>query len=106
MFLWSRAQQISWIRGHPVNIDNVNRKFQLVGEFHRVDHTTPIHKTSSDKSRPELAVPDSTDQSRVSQENIESKYVAIDPSGTEIQITKELFVALLDFMQTRKSPGS
>ena len=36
----------------------------------------------------------------------EGKYVAVSPHGAEIEIPKELFVALQDFMKTRKSPGS
>jgi hypothetical protein len=36
----------------------------------------------------------------------ESAYLATSPSGTTLHIPKELFVALSDFMQTRKCPGS
>ena len=36
----------------------------------------------------------------------EGKYVAISPEGAKVEIPKELFVALQDFMKTRKSPGS
>jgi hypothetical protein len=36
----------------------------------------------------------------------EPAYVATSPSGTTLHIPKELFVALSDFMQTRKCPGS
>jgi hypothetical protein len=36
----------------------------------------------------------------------EGRYVAVSPHGIEIEIPKELFVALQDFMKTRKSPGS
>jgi hypothetical protein len=36
----------------------------------------------------------------------EEQYVATSPSGTKLQIPKELFVALSDFMKTRKCPGS
>jgi len=36
----------------------------------------------------------------------EPAYVATSPSGTVLNIPKELFVALSDFMQTRKCPGS
>lgn len=34
------------------------------------------------------------------------QYVATSPSGTTVQVPKELFVALSDFMKTRKCPGS
>jgi hypothetical protein len=36
----------------------------------------------------------------------EPAYVATSPAGTTLHIPKELFVALSDFMQTRKCPGS
>ena len=36
----------------------------------------------------------------------EEQYVATAPNGTKLQIPKELFVALSDFMKTRKCPGS
>jgi hypothetical protein len=36
----------------------------------------------------------------------EPAYLATSPSGTTLHIPKELFVALSDFMQTRKCPGS
>ena len=36
----------------------------------------------------------------------EPAYLATSPSGTSLHIPKELFVALSDFMQTRKCPGS
>ncbi|HWZ45469.1 MAG TPA: hypothetical protein VNW97_18485 [Candidatus Saccharimonadales bacterium] len=34
------------------------------------------------------------------------KYVAISPTGNRIPVPKELFVALSDFMKTRKCAGS
>lgn len=36
----------------------------------------------------------------------EGKYVAIAPCGNQIPVPKELFVALSDFMKTRKCAGS
>lgn len=36
----------------------------------------------------------------------ESQYLALSPTGTKLNIPKELFVALDDFMKTRKCPGS
>lgn len=36
----------------------------------------------------------------------EGPYVATSPSGKQLPIPKELFVALADFMKTRKCPGS
>jgi len=55
---------------------------------------------------------DSLDNSRRSKEEQEEEpgseptYLAMSPSGTTLHIPKELFVALSDFMQTRKCPGS
>jgi hypothetical protein len=34
------------------------------------------------------------------------QYVAISPTGVSVTIPKELFVALSDFIKTRKCPGS
>jgi len=36
----------------------------------------------------------------------EEQYLATSPNGTKLEIPKELFVALSDFMKTRKCPGS
>jgi hypothetical protein len=36
----------------------------------------------------------------------ETQYFATSPNGTKVAIPKELFVALSDFIKTRKSPGS
>lgn len=36
----------------------------------------------------------------------ESQYLALSPTGTKLNIPKELFVALDDFIKTRKCPGS
>ncbi|HEY7401891.1 MAG TPA: hypothetical protein VIB39_00085 [Candidatus Angelobacter sp.] len=36
----------------------------------------------------------------------EGPYVATSPGGKQLPIPKELFVALADFMKTRKCPGS
>lgn len=38
--------------------------------------------------------------------NAEPQYIATSPSGAKVNIPKELFVALSDFIKTRKSPGS
>lgn len=35
-----------------------------------------------------------------------SQYLALSPTGTRFDIPKELFVALDDFIKTRKCPGS
>ena len=36
----------------------------------------------------------------------EGKYVAVSPHGTQVEIPKELFIALSDFIKTRKCPGA
>jgi len=36
----------------------------------------------------------------------EGKYTATAPGGTQLQIPKELYIALSDFIKTRKCPGS
>ena len=36
---------------------------------------------------------------------LESKYFALSPSGTRVEIPEELFVALSDFLETRKYAG-
>jgi hypothetical protein len=38
--------------------------------------------------------------------NREPSYMATSPAGTTLSIPKELYVALSDFMMTRKCPGS
>jgi len=40
------------------------------------------------------------------QANVVQQYVAVSPNGVSISIPKELYVALVDFMMTRKYPGS
>jgi hypothetical protein len=41
-----------------------------------------------------------------SQFGVKSQYFAVSPDGVQVPIPKELFVAFLDFMKTRKCPGS
>lgn len=36
---------------------------------------------------------------------LESKYFALSPGGTRVEIPEELFVALSDFLETRKYAG-
>jgi hypothetical protein len=53
--------------------------------------------------------PDNARRSKPDQEEepcSEPAYLATSPSGRTVHIPKELFVALSDFMQTRKCPGS
>jgi hypothetical protein len=46
------------------------------------------------------------DLSKVPEPTPEPQYLATSPSGTKVSIPKELFVALSDFIKTRKCPGS
>lgn len=38
--------------------------------------------------------------------DLKGKCLAVSPEGLQLNIPKELFTALTDFMQTRKCPGS
>ena len=42
----------------------------------------------------------------VSRSELTGQYVAVSPKGVTVTIPKELFVALSDFIKTRKCPGS
>lgn len=44
--------------------------------------------------------------SATARDSMGGKYVAVSPKGIHIPIPKELFVALSDFIATRKYPGS
>jgi hypothetical protein len=44
--------------------------------------------------------------SKTAPETQEPQYHAVSPSGAKLNIPKELFVALSDFIKTRKCPGS
>jgi len=64
--------------------------------------------TNGDSARDHNSL-DNTRRSKAEQEeepSPEPAYLATSPSGTMLPIPKELFVALSDFMQTRKCPGS
>jgi hypothetical protein len=41
-----------------------------------------------------------------SEQDPDGKYLAVSPNGMEIEIPKELFIALSDFIKTRKCPGA
>jgi hypothetical protein len=45
-------------------------------------------------------------EGRPHQELSNRGYYAVSPNGTQVPITRELFVAFSDFMKTRKYPGS
>lgn len=64
--------------------------------------------TNGDSARDQNSL-DNTKRSKAAPEEEpgpEPAYLATSPNGTALHIPKELFVALSDFMQTRKCPGS
>jgi len=50
--------------------------------------------------------PERTKASTLAAMDLQGKCVAVSPDGSHIPIPRELFVALSDFMQSRKCPGS
>ncbi len=72
----------------------LGRAVELAKPTHPAHDHTVIHaKDSGNNEERTQAVP-------------EGPYVATSPSGKQLPIPKELFVALADFMKTRKCPGS
>jgi len=69
---------------------------------------TPIHFANANlqlQKRDDAPPPSTLNRDKTSRTE-EGKYVAVSPTGAHVQIPKELFVALQDFMKTRKNPGS
>lgn len=64
------------------------------------------HLQKHDDGAPPLASLTLGKSSDVGEPGSAGKYVAVSPQGAQVEIPKELFVALQDFMKTRKSPGS
>ncbi len=62
--------------------------------------------TQSDPSRDRTAIEAKDSGDDRSQMAPEGPYLATSPSGKQLPIPKELFVALADFMKTRRCPGS
>ena len=60
------------------------------------DRQATVERTTSDKLN--ASVPAAMD--------LQGKCMAVSPDGSHIPLPKELFVALSDFMQSRKCPGS
>jgi hypothetical protein len=46
------------------------------------------------------------ENANTSRSELTGQYVAVSPKGVTVTIPKELFVALSDFIKTRKCPGS
>ena len=74
--------------------------------YTRFEHANPIPHLEKQGDAPPLPSLNLARSSHTSEAGSEGKYVAVSPHGIEIEIPKELFVALQDFMKTRKSPGS
>lgn len=70
---------------HTNRASSANRLFSNLQQTH--DKNVPIDISEADLSGPEL------------------KYFAISPKGPWVEIPKELFIALSDFLETRKCPG-
>lgn len=66
---------------------------------------TAVQMAKSADPRPSLGSPQVSPAGK-QPEAERDEYLATSPSGTRVQIPKELFVALSDFMKTRKYPGS
>src|SRR5437879_5217217 len=54
----------------------------------------------------ERATPDKQKASVFTPMDLQGKCMAVSPDGSHIPLPKELFIALSDFMQSRKCPGS
>jgi hypothetical protein len=63
-------------------------------------------RNSSDAAVEHAATPDKPKASFPTMMDLQGKCMAVSPDGSHIPLPKELFVALTDFMQSRKCPGS
>ncbi|HXB21922.1 MAG TPA: hypothetical protein VNV88_11095 [Candidatus Solibacter sp.] len=54
----------------------------------------------------ERATPDKLNAAAPAAIDLQGKCMAVSPDGSNIPLPRELFVALSDFMQSRKCPGS
>lgn len=65
-----------------------------------------LHSSVVDHSRNECMSAQVGSIDQPSQSSLAQQYVAVSPNGISVSIPKELYVALVDFMMTRKYPGS
>jgi hypothetical protein len=63
-------------------------------------------QSESDRTRTECTGLDASRQAGAARLDAAGRYVAVSPKGVHIDIPKELFIALSDFIKTRKCPGS
>jgi hypothetical protein len=61
----------------------------------------PAHQHDGDKAPIDISTAAATPATAR-----EAKYFAVSPKGTHVEIPKELFIALSDFLETRKYPGA
>jgi hypothetical protein len=66
---------------------------------------TALH-SEGDRARTECTGLDASRQAAAARLDAAGKYMAVSPKGVHIDIPKELFIALSDFIKTRKCPGS
>ncbi len=69
-------------------------------------HLADLPARNSSDTAVEQATPDKTKASFTTAMDLQGKCMAVSPDGSHIPLPKELFVALTDFMQSRKCPGS
>jgi hypothetical protein len=63
-------------------------------------------QSETDRARTECTGLDASRQAGAPRLDAAGKYMAVSPKGVHIDIPKELFIALSDFIKTRKCPGS
>ncbi|HEV3315484.1 MAG TPA: hypothetical protein VG488_00895 [Candidatus Angelobacter sp.] len=69
-------------------------------------HLAGLSARNSSDSADEHTTPDKPKASFPAATDLQGKCMAVAPDGSHIPLPKELFVALTDFMQSRKCPGS
>ncbi len=67
---------------------------------------TRIHIANLTSQKPGSALDEQLAADKQAVNDLKGKCLAVSPEGLQLTIPKELFTALTDFMQTRKSPGS
>ena len=63
-------------------------------------------QSEADHARTECTAVETNRQAVTARLDAAGKYMAISPKGVHLDIPKELFIALSDFIKTRKCPGS
>jgi hypothetical protein len=63
-------------------------------------------QSETDRTSTECTGLDANRQAGAARLDAAGKYMAVSPKGVHLDIPKELFIALSDFIKTRKCPGS